>query len=120
MIHVGRTDGTWIQYPGYSKKLLFDGEAIGLPGIIVQLVRIHPGEIAEPHHHKTCTEVFYFPRCNGEWYVNGKKIDLQPGDTLVIQPGDVHEVRNNRKTDFIYIAFKMNVVPDDFFAGKPE
>ncbi|MFC1687484.1 cupin domain-containing protein [Patescibacteria group bacterium] len=120
MEHITRTDGTWVECLGYSKKLLFDGKQIGMPGVIIQMVRIRPGYTAQEHHHRSCTEYFYFPACNGEWYVDGQKIDLQSGDSLVIQPGDVHEVRNTGTRDFVYIAFKMNVVPDDFFAGKPE
>jgi len=115
MIHVRQEDVPWIQKKGYSKKILFNGGQIEIPGTLVQVIRIQPGEVAKSHYHKVCTEVFYFPAVNGEFYVDGIKINLCPSDILVIQPGDYHEVRNPSSQDFCYVAFKVNVVDNDYF-----
>ena len=118
MIHVHSGETPWTERPGYSKKPLVTGDQIGAPGTLVQLLRIRPGEVADSHFHKGCTEVFYFPGEAGERTVNGQKVHIQTGDVLVIQPGDHHTVRNSGTEDVVYIAFKVNVVEDDYFESK--
>lgn len=120
MIHICQSNAAWTVKQGYSKKVLLTGDQIGVPGVLVQMVRVRPGEKAEIHYHKGCTEIFFFPAGTGEWTVNGKKIEIWPGDFLVIQPGDRHCVHNPNAHDLVYTAFKVNVSPEnDYFEDKP-
>lgn len=115
MKHIRSTDVQWTEKPGYSKKVLATPELLGKPGLLVQSLRIKPGEVCTPHVHKKQTEVFYFLNTNGKFIVNGKKIDLSVGDTLVVEPNDVHSTRNDSDEDFLYVAFKFDWDDGDYY-----
>jgi mannose-6-phosphate isomerase-like protein (cupin superfamily) len=107
------TSQDWQDKQGYSKKILFD--QIDSRGIVVQDMKIKPGETAKSHHHKKQTEVFYFFDSNGVWIINGKEVRVNKGDVLIIEPFDHHEVNNNTSEDHLYIGFKYDYDPDDLY-----
>jgi quercetin dioxygenase-like cupin family protein len=115
MKKINKNDGVWIRKAGYSKKVFLDDKELGKPGIFFQQLKIKPGQIAKNHYHKKQTEIFYFLNNKGYFVVNGKKIVVKKGDILVIEPGDEHEVVNNSKEDFLYLAFKFDVDSEDFY-----
>ncbi len=116
MKHLPAASHDWDQRVGYSKRVFLTSEELGVPGLHVQAIRIRPGERAAEHHHRRQTEIFYFPRANGRFAVNGKQIDLRDGDVLVIEPGDVHAVENPSSDVFIYVAFKHHYEEGDTVA----
>ncbi len=81
----------------------------------MQSLRIKPHESVGPHFHKKQTEIFYFLNTNGIFEINGKAVPLAPGDALVVEPNDVHAVRNDSGEDFLYVAFKFDWVDGDYF-----
>ncbi len=113
--HIKSADVPWTEKPGYSKKILLTPELLGKPGLLVQSLRIKPNEVCAPHLHKKQTEIFYFLNTNGEFSINGKKVDLSAGDAFVVEPNDVHTVRNDSDEDFLYVAFKFDWVENDYF-----
>ncbi|MEA3453161.1 MAG: cupin domain-containing protein [Patescibacteria group bacterium] len=115
MKYIKSVDKNWIEKKGYSKKIFFDENDLNFPGSLVQQIKIKAGETAGVHYHKKQTEIFYFFNGNGYFIVNGKRIDLEEGDTLVIEPNDKHSVVNEGEEDFIYIAFKLNYHPEDSY-----
>lgn len=100
---------------GYSKKIILDGVDLDFPGALVQQLKIKPGETAASHYHKKQTEIFYFLNNNGYFMVNGEKIELHVGDTLVVEPNDKHITVNESDQDFLYLAFKLNYDEQDIF-----
>lgn len=109
------TEKQWQEKTGYSKKIILTGDDLRQPGSLVQELKIKPGETAVSHHHKKQTEIFYFLNSNGYFIVNGEKMELQAGDTLVIEPNDAHTVVNNTNNDFLYVAFKFNYGENDSY-----
>lgn len=105
---------TWLEKPGYSKKVLLDKLDLGKFSHI-QEVKIEPGETAEEHFHKKQTEVFYFSNRNGYWIVNGEKISPDAGDVLIIEPFDRHSAINNSSRDYVYLAIKFNYDSSDLY-----
>jgi quercetin dioxygenase-like cupin family protein len=105
-------ESSWIDKQGYSKKILLNDKN---NKVIVQKVKIKPGETAKYHHHKIQTEIFYFLSENGKWKVNNLEISIKAGDILVIEPMDMHEVENNSTEDYIYLAFKINFIENDSY-----
>ena len=103
---------SWLDKEGYSKKVLFENDKNKL---VVQDIKIKPGETAKNHYHKKQNEVFYFLNENGKWIINGEELKPQKGDVLVIEPFDKHEVINDTLGEYLYIAFKFNVQENDFF-----
>jgi len=53
-----------------------------------------PGEIATAHRHIDMTELFYVVSGEGEIEVDGLVQPLCSGNCVVIEPGELHEVRN--------------------------
>jgi len=105
----------WTEKQGYSKKKFLNETELNFSGLVFQKIRLKSGEIAETHHHKKATEIFYFLNDNGYFVVNGKKIVLKKEDILVIGPFDKHKVVNNSKKEFLYLCFKYNAQEGDFF-----
>lgn len=103
----------WLDKQGYSKKILVD--EIKNKGVVVQDVKIKPGETAKSHYHKKQTEIFYFLNENGKWLVNGDEVEVKKGDVLVIEPFDKHEVLNNTSEDYLYVAFKYEYDENDLY-----
>lgn len=106
---------TWDDRQWYSKKIFLTDMELWTPGAHVQEVKIKPGETAKNHYHKIQTEVFYFLNDNGYFIVNGEKVPAKPGDIIMIEPWDMHEVVNNTDKDFLYVAFKLNYKQEDLY-----
>jgi len=117
MIVVRAEEKEWSEKEGYSKKVFLTDADLKQPGIHVQEIKIKPNETAKNHYHKKQTEIFYFLNNNGYFIVNGRKIDVRPGDIIVVQPMDEHEVVNNTDSDFLYMAYKFNYDAEDLYWG---
>ncbi len=105
----------WEKKEGYSKKILLSEGIIKENNSLVQLIKISPGEVAENHYHKKQAEIFYFLNDNGYWIINGKKFVFQIGDTLLIEPEDMHRIVNNTEKPYIYLCFKLNYLSNDLY-----
>jgi quercetin dioxygenase-like cupin family protein len=61
----------------------------------ISLATFPPGEIAAAHSHPDMWEIFLCDAGEGVMTVNGKDIPLKPGTWVVVEPNDVHQVKNN-------------------------
>lgn len=105
----------WLDKQGYSKRVLLDGKNLGQTGFLLQEIKIKIGETVKEHYHKKQTEIFYFLTKNGYWIINGEKMTFEIGEVLVIEPLDKHMTVNDSSKDYIYLAFKLNYHPNDFY-----
>lgn len=64
-----------------------------------------PGEKAGSHLHNDMTEVFTCESGVGEIRINDVGYVFSPGTTVVIEPGDVHEIINSGTADLVIIYF---------------
>lgn len=115
---VHNLDGNWEDLVGYSKKILVDGEKIGLTGLRVQEVKNPANSKVDKHHHLKQTEIFYFLNTVGNFFVNDELIDLKAGDVLIVEPGDSHYTINNSREDFLYLCFKVGYEGGDMVWEK--
>jgi len=116
MKFVKTTSKKWEAKPGgYSKKIFLNERDLNYPGGLVQELKIKPGDICANHYHKKQTEIFYFTSTNGWFEVEGKKIDIEKGDVLVVEPNDMHRAGNESDKDFVYVAFKFNYSSEDSY-----
>ena len=113
MKHLADGAGPWQQGRGYTKKLLLEEGELGAPGTLVQLVRIPPHTTVADHYHAHCTEVFHVTGGRGAFVIDGRRVELAPGDTLLCQPGEVHSTINEADEPFCYVVFKTNVRAGD-------
>lgn len=115
MKHIKSANKKWKQYKGYSKKIYLTPKILHSPGNLIQEIKIKVGETALEHYHKKQTEIFYFINNNGFWIVNDRKFRPNKGDILVVEPFDRHAVMNDKKEDYLYIAFKINYEEKDIY-----
>ncbi len=92
-----------------KKKVLL--EAQDIPNILQLAQAIFPaGEIAKGHIHDDLTEVFMVIEGGGEIQVNNETLALVAGDTIVIEAGDYHELRNTTSKPLIVNYFSVSTV----------
>ena len=75
---------------GYLRKVLYEGAADGTKYVFLEAT-IPPGDASEPHYHKAGEEVFLF-LTPGRVVVDGNSFDVEAGDVVVVEPGEVHSV----------------------------
>lgn len=106
-------DKSFKKMRGYYKKILFDAEELKSPGNRVQDMKYEPlGKVAS-HYHKQQTEVFYTISGKAEWNIDGQFFITESGDCIVIEPGEVHAIKNPLNKEWHFIAFKINYPKDD-------
>lgn len=79
--------------PAVRKRVIFKK---GEMPTVTQIARatFPPGESAPGHSHADMWEVFVFESGVGEMEIDGVTHKLAAGDTFLIEPGEVHEIRN--------------------------
>ena len=68
-----------------------------------------PGQIAPVHTHADMYEVFFVVSGSGTITVNNSPVKLLPGLCVVIEPGDDHEVRADKKSTLVLSYFGIAV-----------
>ena len=62
-----------------------------------------PGQSVPSHKHDTAYEVFYILKGKAQFIVDGKKIELKPGDCITIEPGEEHPQSNPYDKDVTWM-----------------
>jgi len=60
-----------------------------------------PGEVAHAHSHDDMTEVFIIESGQGVILVSGRSVPLEAGMCVVVEPNEVHELKNTGSTDMV-------------------
>lgn len=103
----------WREGRGYRKNRLLSAEALRQPGALLQVVTVPPGSRVPPHSHRASVEVYVVRRGVCELVVNGERHEMRPGDTILMEPGDVHELFNRGEEAFELWVFKTNAAEGD-------
>jgi len=113
MKHIPKATGDWQHCAGYAKKVLLTADDLHCEGALVQLVEIPPQTSVADHYHEHCTEVFHVLAGSGRFTIDGRSVQLEPGDTLTCEPGEIHSTYNDADEPFLYAVFKTNAVAGD-------
>jgi quercetin dioxygenase-like cupin family protein len=82
--------------PQIKKQVLFGKGA--LPHIMaISHVEMNPGDSAVSHKHDDGYEVFYGLGGRIDFVVNGEDVPLTQGKCLIVEPGEVHSIRDAAK-----------------------
>lgn len=65
------------------------------------------------HYHKLCTEYYYILEGSGKMELGDDVVDLEPGVTIVIEPGTPHRAYGDITT--IVVGIPAQVHDDEFF-----
>jgi len=74
------------------------------------MMRFKGGEGVPHHYHRSQTEVFLFLD-KGVITIEGEEHEMENGDLLVCEPGEMHEVP--AQEEFRIIVFKLDYEHDD-------
>ncbi len=90
-----------------KREMIADGEV----GPITTYSRavFPPGERIPPHFHEDMAEVFTVESGRGEIRVNEVAYVLAAGTTVVVEPGDLHEIHNTGPTSLVVTYFGVLV-----------
>lgn len=103
-------------------KMLAGGRNLKTANGDLRILEIKVGESTSLHYHKKSESVFHVVAGDMEMEVDGQVVGLQAGDTLLIEPGEVHVLRNRGKKRATVIE---SMAPpfskrDIFYLGDPE
>ena len=70
-----------------------------------------PGEKADAHSHDDMAEIFTVESGCGEIRIDEGAYDFSPGLTVVVEPGEVHEIINTGDVELIVTYFGVVVEP---------
>ena len=66
---------------------------------------IKPGQHCPAHTHPDMWEVYLVEAGQGIMVLNGQQINLQPGDCLIVEPGEEHSMQNHSATDDVLLTY---------------
>lgn len=66
-----------------------------------------PGQTSPAHAHQDMWEVFFVESGSGVISINAQEYPLFPGDCAVVEPGEVHEIRNNSDLELVLTYFGL-------------
>ena len=67
--------------------------------------RIKPGQFCPGHVHHDMWEVYLVESGHGKMILDGGEINLQPGDRLIIDPGEEHSMQNHSESDDLVLTY---------------
>ncbi len=79
-------------------------------------VRIPPNGASTPHFHRNSEESYLILSGQAHLTIDGQDLILTTGDSIVIQPPEVHQIRNESEVDLVFLAICVPAwMPDDSF-----
>lgn len=97
------------QDPGVLKRVgLAKGELPTGTIPMVNWARLPVGRSFAPHYHEDMTEVFLFTAGTVAVTVGGSVTEVTAGDAVVIEPHEVHMMKNIGEGEATYIAFGVS------------
>lgn len=67
-------------------------------------ITIPPGGTAVPHYHKNTEETYLILSGNATLEIQEEQLSLTAGDTVLIEPNEIHQIKNNGKDNLVFIA----------------
>ncbi|WP_044415211.1 cupin domain-containing protein [Halarcobacter anaerophilus] len=106
-----------------SKKVLegkvFLNELMDLTGSEISLNSFAPGQYFPfDHKHKKNEELFIILKGEGEFEIDGKKMDIKEGSIIKVNPNEVRNICNTSKdTNMLYIV--IQTIENSMNSKKP-
>jgi mannose-6-phosphate isomerase-like protein (cupin superfamily) len=113
--------------PGVWKKVLLQRTDLRRGSVqMVNWAKMPAGRGFAAHYHEAMQEVFIIFRGRARLTVGDQTVLLQPGDTAVIDPQEVHRMVNDGDADVEYLAMGIverpggrTIVVDESMARDP-
>ncbi len=83
-------------------------------------ITIPPGGTAMPHYHKNTEETYMILSGLATLQIQGEQLVIAAGETVLIEPGETHQIKNNGEENLVFIAVCVPAwQPDDSFEVQP-
>jgi mannose-6-phosphate isomerase-like protein (cupin superfamily) len=103
-----QAEATNMGLPGRKALEIVSGEK-GARGVTLRLVEIpvpEPGDSPrEPHTHSDFEECIFVLSGHGTTFADSGEFPIQPGDTLLMPPGEKHVTRNTGSEPLLLLCF---------------
>lgn len=77
---------------------------------------IPAGGCSAPHYHQVSQESYFILEGEGWMDVDGRDFRLTPGQACHIEPGEVHQIKNQGEADLVFLAVCVPAwAPEDSF-----
>ena len=70
-----------------------------------RLWRVEPGQASTRHRHPTQEELYVLLEGVGRIRIGDELVELEPMDSLLIEPGDVRQIFNDTDADALWLVF---------------
>lgn len=116
MKHIRAADGEFVpashedvSRPGVLKRVIATHADIPSGQVMmVNWARLPGGSSFRRHYHEDMQEVFVLITGNVRMTVDGTDVDLGPGDTVIVDPREIHEMLNLADSDAEYLVFGVS------------
>ncbi len=115
MKYINSGSGEIINGENYKKEILLRDIDLISSTALSQIIIINPKTAVKNHYHKVSTEIFYFLTGAVVFNIDGNDTVCSPGDLLVCEANEMHEVRNDSDEEARYLAVKTQVDEDTFW-----
>ena len=93
--------------PTISKRVLLEPGELPVLTNFSQAV-FGPGDVAPGHRHDDMWEVFFVRSGRGTIRIDGIESALEQDHCWAIEPGELHEIRNDGDGDLVLLYFGLN------------
>lgn len=85
------------------------------PSIDWGLILLKPGESmgGKAHGHRELDETFYFMEGDGVMVIDGKDHEAPQGSVFLVEPQEMHNIRNDSDENVKIVFIKGDYKPDD-------
>lgn len=80
------------------------------------ILKMKPGQSSKDygrHIHRVVEETFYLLSGSLKVIINGEEHRLEPGQALVVEPNDYHDLINDTSEDIVALFMKHPYLPED-------
>lgn len=67
-------------------------------------VTLPAGHSSAPHYHKGSEESYWILSGTAIMNIDGKSIELMPGEAVLIEPMEVHQISNQNDDELVFLA----------------
>ncbi|MEI7702654.1 MAG: cupin domain-containing protein [Planctomycetia bacterium] len=95
--------------PGVLKRVIATRESFQAGHVQMLNWAVLPGNSSfQRHFHQDMQETFVILSGEVEMHVAGERRVMQAGDTVIVDPGEIHQMRNLRAEEARYIVFGIS------------
>ncbi|MDA8087078.1 MAG: cupin domain-containing protein [Nitrospiraceae bacterium] len=94
---------TSVSHDPHIKKRVYAGGVSCIEKISHAVLK--PGDTARQHAHEGGFEIFFCAAGEAVFRINGEDVSLGGGDCLIVEPGDLHEIKLVRKRTELFYFF---------------